>query len=155
MHSQGNGPVLIEEIIKFAVEKEQEAYEFYIDWAKKLEHREIREVFGEFAEEEIKHKNKLLNLNLNESFQAKDREIEDLKIADYLVDVNPSEDINYQDALIIAMKREKESFHLYSDLAKITTDEKTKNLFLMLAQEEAAHKLKIETLYDQYVLIEG
>lgn len=155
MNSQENKLTTIEEIIQCAIEKEQEAYEFYREWAEKLDHREIREVFCEFAEDELKHKNKLLNLNLEENFKVTDKEIEDLKIADYLVDVNPSEEINYQDALIISMKREKESFHLYSDLARITTDENTKNLFLILAQEEAKHKLKIEILYDKYILIEG
>lgn len=152
--SEQNDLYSIDDIIAFALEKEQEAHDFYVYWAEKINHKEITEVFLEFAQQELKHKEKIKKISLGESFKAPHQKVPDLKIADYLVEVKPTEDTNYQDALIIAMKREKESYNLYQDLSKLSVSENTRNLFLTLAQEEANHKLKIETLYDQYILKE-
>ena len=77
-------------------------------------------------------------------------------IADYLVEVGTSrDDLNYPDALIVAMKEEKAAFRLYSDLAARTDDASARDVFLMLAQEEAKHKLRFEIEYDEYVLREN
>jgi rubrerythrin len=56
--------------------------------------------------------------------------------------------MDYQSALILAMKQEKAAFRLYTDLAASTDDEKVRDLFLGLAQEEAKHKLRFEVEYD-------
>jgi rubrerythrin len=80
----------------------------------------------------------------------------DMKIGDYLVEVNKSrEDLTYQESLIIAMKEEKAAFRLYLDLANRTEDARLKKTFLMLAQEEAKHKLRFEIEYDDYILKEN
>ena len=79
----------------------------------------------------------------------------DLKIADYLVDVEPESDLDYQQSLVLAMKKEKKAFLMYTDLADTTDDEGLKNTFLALAQEEAKHKLRFEVEYDQYVMQEN
>jgi rubrerythrin len=76
----------------------------------------------------------------------------DLKIADYVMDVEPSSDLDYQDALIVAMKEEKAAFRLYSDLAAATDDEGLRATLLALAQEEAKHKLRFEIEYDDHIL---
>jgi rubrerythrin len=57
--------------------------------------------------------------------------------------------------LILAMKKEKIAFRLYNDLASASTDEPSKKLFLMLAQEEAKHKLRFEVEYDSNILKEN
>ena len=79
----------------------------------------------------------------------------DLKIGDYLTDVEPGPNLNYQEALIVAMKKEKASFKLYIDLAAITDNENLRSVFSLLAQEEAKHKLRFEIEYDDYVLSEN
>ena len=82
--------------------------------------------------------------------------VQDLQIGDYLVEVNTNrDDLSYQEALIIAMKEEKAAFKLYSDLAARTDDASAKEVFLMLAQEEARHKLRFEIEYDDYILTEN
>jgi rubrerythrin len=63
--------------------------------------------------------------------------------------------MNYQDALVLAMKKEKAAFRLYLDLANEVQSEDQKDLFLALAQEEAKHKLRFEIEYDEVVLKEG
>ncbi len=46
------------------------------------------------------------------------------------------------------MKKEDTSVKLYTDLAKMVQDEELKDTFLLLAQEEAEHKLRFELEYD-------
>jgi rubrerythrin len=49
------------------------------------------------------------------------------------------------------MKREEKALRLYNDfLEKADTDE-SKKLFKVLCQEEAKHKLALETIYDDYM----
>ena len=72
----------------------------------------------------------------------------DLRIADYLVDVPASPGLDYRSALVLAMKKEKAAFKLYSDLAAGADDENVRATFLALAQEEARHKLRFELEYD-------
>ena len=85
-----------------------------------------------------------------------DEKVQDLKIGDYLVEVDSSrDDLSYQDALIIAMKEEKAAFKLYSDIAARVEDPAAKEVFLMLAQEEAKHKLRFEIEYDEMILNEN
>jgi rubrerythrin len=61
----------------------------------------------------------------------------------------------YADALILAMKKEKAAFRLYSFLSEETTDPVMKGLFLTLAMEESRHKLRFELEYDEYILKEN
>ena len=79
----------------------------------------------------------------------------DLKIADYVTDVAPSPDLDYQQALILAMKEEKVAFRVYTDLAGTTDDESLRTTLLGLAQEEARHKLRFEIEYDEEFLSEN
>jgi rubrerythrin len=69
-------------------------------------------------------------------------------MAEYAVDVAPGPDMNYQGALVLAMKKEKAAFRLYTDLAASADDDKMKATFLALAQEKARHKLRFEIEYD-------
>jgi rubrerythrin len=79
----------------------------------------------------------------------------DLKIADYLPKAEISENADYQEALVFAMQAEKAEFKLYKDLAAKIDDPEMKKNMLMLAQEEAKHKLQLEIEYDDFILQEG
>ena len=73
----------------------------------------------------------------------------------YVVDVKPAADLTYPDALILAMKKEKDAFRLYLLLSEETNDPAMKTLFLSLAQEESRHKLRFELEYDDFILKEN
>ena len=80
-----------------------------------------------------------------------------MNIAVYLVENDAQASapaLDYQQALIVAMKKEKAAFKLYSALAEQTTDAAFRELFLALAQEEAKHKLRFEVEYDEEFLSE-
>jgi len=141
-----------DEVLNFAIEREEEAAAFYRTLARTTKRAGMRELFDEFAFEEDRHKAKLLTVKQGQRLASSDRRILDLKIADYTVvdDIGP--DIEYADALVMAMKKEKAAFKLYNDLAAQIDDEDLRQLFLGLAHEEAKHKLRFELEYDDFVL---
>jgi rubrerythrin len=57
--------------------------------------------------------------------------------------------------LRLAMKKEEKALKLYNELAKKTEKEDLITLFKVLSQEEAKHKLALETLYDDYMATQG
>ncbi len=143
-------------IIQFAIEKEQEAVDFYKELQALVKFQNQKEMLLELQHMEEGHITVLENM-LKEDYnnmQLKD-EIQDLKISDYLIEIDPSDNMNYQDILITAMKREEKSTKLYKDLALKVDDEQIKKVFMRLSQEEAGHKLRFEKLYDEMVLKEN
>ena len=71
-----------------------------------------------------------------------------LGIGEHLVDLKPTPDMDYKQALIVAMKEEKAAFAMYLGLADAADSRAIQELFLKLAQEEARHKLRFELEYD-------
>lgn len=145
----------VDELLDFAVGREEESAQFYREWAGKITAPAMREVFEQFAKEEEGHKAKLLAVKKSGKPVSSEAKITDLKIADYLVEVEPTGTLDYQKALILAMKREKAAFRLYNDLATATDDSNVRQLMLNLAQEEAKHKLRFEIEYDDHYLEMG
>jgi len=145
----------ITEIIEFAIGEEQAAIDFYLQLAGKSKNSQIKKVFQEYAEEEMRHKAKLMGVKEQGIATLQAEKVRDLKIADYLVDVRASADMPYQDSLVLAMKKEKAAFRLYTILADRAEDPEIKNLFYMLAQEESKHKLRFELEYDDFILKEN
>ncbi len=139
----------VNEILDFAIKAEEEAAEFYADLAGKMSSASLSDIFKGFAREEQGHKAKLLKIKESGSLEPSKKEVIDLKIGDYLVDVEPDADLTFQNALILAMKKEKAAFKLYSNMANATQDPAVKDILLMLAQEEAKHKLRFELEYDE------
>lgn len=145
----------VDEILDFAVGQEEQAAQFYTDLAARMERPWMTKIFEGFAREEMGHKRLLLEVKAGKRLLSAERKVLDLKIGDYLVDTEASPDMDYQDALIVAMKKEKKAFKMYTDLAEATDDENLQTTFLSLAQEEAKHKLRFEIEYDDYVMAEN
>jgi rubrerythrin len=145
----------VDEILDFAMEAEQKAVDFYSDLAERIKNEEMKPVFLEFAQEEVKHKAKLKKIKEERIFDIPSEKIADLKISDYVDHVVIKPDMSYQEALIVAMNREKASFNLYTRLSGKTDNAQLKEMFLSLAQEESKHKLRFEMEYDEFVLREN
>ena len=145
----------VEAAIEFAIGKEQEAYDFYTDWSKKLEHEAIQQVFREFAVEELRHRDLLTDVRDGKSELKIGQNAQDLKITDYFTEVKPSENLTYQDALQLAIQREKGSIELYGHIAGSSDAPELVQLFGALAQEETKHKMRLEMIYDDTFLKEG
>ena len=145
----------INDILDFAMNEEQQAVEFYTTLAGQAQTDDMRRIFEEFANEEIAHKARLSKIKEEGTYNTPVEKIADLKIADYMVNVKVTPDMSYQDALVVAMKKEKAAFKLYTALADRAPDDNMRNVFLSLAQEESKHKLRFELEYDEYVLREN
>lgn len=146
----------LDDILDFAIKEEQMAADFYTALAAKMPRQQMKNTFEQFALEEIGHRTKLEAIKTGQKLQFSANKVADLKIGDYLTDVDTTRtDISYQEALIIAMKKEKAAFKLYTDLSEVATDGPSRELFLMLAQEEAKHKLRFEVEYDSNILTEN
>ena len=145
----------VDRILDFAIVQEEKAARFYTELAEKMPHKHMKEALLAFAEEEMGHKAKLLRIKSGKQLQACEQRVLDLKIGDYLEAADPSGDIDYQQALILAMKAEEAAFRMYSDLASVTDNPDLKATLLGLAQEEAKHKLRFEIEYDDYILQEN
>jgi len=146
----------VNDILDFAIKGEEEAYNFYNDLASKMTREAMIAIFKEFAMEEFSHRQKLLEVKSGNLLLSDESKIVDLKIADYIdSNVKISKDMDYQDALIFAMSKEKKAFKMYMDLASKTDNPEVKKLLLGIAQEEAKHKLRFELEYDQMVLTDN
>ena len=144
----------VDKILDFAIRNEEAAARFYTNLANKAGHEHMKEVFLGFAEEEKGHKAKLLAIREGKGMLPAERRVLDLGIGDYLEEPDPLAEVDYQQALILAMKAEKAAFKLYHDLASATDDAALKATLLGLAQEEAKHKLRFEIEYDDEFLRE-
>ena len=145
----------VDAVLDFAIKNEQDASDFYTELASKMEKPYMKQAFEGFAAEERGHKAKLESVKKGKIAKLAKTKVLDLKIGDYLVEQKPSASMDYQSALILAMKQEKAAFRLYTDLAASKDDEKVRDLFLGLAQEEAKHKLRFEVEYDDDFLREN
>ena len=145
----------IDEILDFAMKSEQEAVDFYTSLAEKMKSREIKDIFLEFAREEVAHKARLQKIKEEKVFDMEVEKVRDLKISDYVVSIKPSDDMEYADALVLAMKKEKAAFKLYTALSERTDVPELKKVFQALAVEESKHKLRFELEYDEYVMREN
>ncbi len=145
----------VDEILDFAIGQEEQAAQFYTDLSSRMDRPWMSEIFKEFAQEEMGHKKKLVEIKAGKRLVPAQAKVIDLKIGEYLVDVEPTADMDYQQALMLAMKKEKKAFKMYTDLAASTDDASLSAIFLALAQEEAKHKLRFEIEYDDFVMTEN
>ena len=145
----------VDEILDYAIEQEQQAADFYEDIAQRVEAGGMKKMLLDFAEEEKRHKIILQDVKAGEHELTPEQEVLDLKISDYLVEVEASDNISYQDALIVAMKRERAAYNLYTDMAAKVPESHLKDVLAGLAIEEAKHKLFFEAEYDERVLTDN
>ena len=142
----------VNEILQFAIEKEIGTHNLYMMCKQVAKYSGAKELFAELAEEEEKHRKLLEHVSVAKMFQEKLDPIPDLRISDYLIDVQCQPDSSYADILRLVMKNEEHSVKLYNDLRDSCKDEELKKVFAVLAQEETKHKLKFEKIYDEEIL---
>ncbi len=146
-----------EEIINYAIEKEEEAVAFYEEASKLEPYAWAKETFEGFAKEEHKHKTLLEGFLKGEKLVTdyKFEWVTDIKRSDYLVDMTYEKGMSYPDVLRLAMKREEKALAFYNELQKRPGGEELMLVFKMLSQEEAKHKLALEKLYDDFMAEQG
>jgi len=145
----------LEAIVDFAIEKEIEAAEFYSGLSKEESLSGSGQMFKEFSAEERKHQRMLEEFKTKGITEAisdyQFKWITDIKRSDYVVDLEYEKGMPYNEILMLAMKREEKALKLYNAFLEQADTEEGKKIFKILCQEEAKHKLALETMYDDYM----
>lgn len=144
----------VKEIVKQATQQEEMAYKFYTDALKYVKDAAAKVWLKELAGEELKHKEILQKLDVSKVKQFKPAKIHDLHITEYLVDKDVHEIKDFQDVLIVAMKKEQKAYNFYVGMAKSADSPDMQKICKVLAQEELKHKHKLELYYDDVVFKE-
>lgn len=143
----------VDEILNFAIDREKEAVEFYASLAKEATRTSLKETFERFASEEEKHVSLLTDISGNkdkiDAYEFKT--VTDLKISDYMVEIEYKEGMPMPEILKLSMKREEKAVKLYGEMADQTDHADAKKVFKILVQEESQHKLALESMYDDYL----
>jgi rubrerythrin len=147
----------VEDIVRFAVEKEREAVAFYEDASRQEKYSGAKKLFEDFAAEERKHEALLGGLLTGDGKLSEYQFawIPDIKRSNYIEDMPYEKGMSYPDILRLAMKREEKALQLYRDLSEKTDDPELLKALKVLRQEEAKHKLALETLYDDHMAAMG
>ncbi len=145
----------LDEIFDFAIEKEKEAWEFYTEWADKADKKAMKEAFEEFALEEKKHVKLFEDLKAGHSVDVPEKKEIDFKVTNYFIEVTPYENMSYEDALRLAIQREKAAIELYTEFASHSPSPEITSVLELLINEETKHKVILETLYEEHYLPEN
>jgi hypothetical protein len=104
----------------------------------------------EFELMEVGHVHLLEGVKKRHSIEKLSQSIPDnLQLADYLHDVEPDENMSYQQILVAAMKKEERAAFLYSALRDQAQDDEIRQIFDRLVTEEENHRHHFESLYDK------
>lgn len=145
----------VTQALDFAISEEQGATEFYTRLAREARSTDMRKVFEQFAEEEYAHRRKLEEIKAGSELASAQKRVSELSVLDYRVLRESTPANTYQDALLLAMQKEKAAYRMYNDLAAATGVPALRELFLGMAAEEANHKLRFELEYDAYIAPEN
>jgi rubrerythrin len=144
-----------EDVIKFAIEREEDAYEAYGEMIEMAETPGLKEMLTDLQSEEEKHKRLLQDISPSKFEDVETHKVIDLKISDFLSEEPPSSDMTFQDLLILAAKKEQQAVDLYSEMKAAAGTGEMSKLFDFLIEQEKTHKLKLEKEYEKYVLGES
>jgi len=143
----------LDEVLRFAIRREADDAAFY-RLASDRSKPGTKEAFLELAREEEAHRRKLEALDLKKLDEIEIKEASGLGIGESIEEVQFDSEMTYGDLLRMAIKNEEKARQLYSATAQMVDDPSLKKLLLLLAQEEAAHKEKLEKRYDEDILTE-
>ena len=136
-----------QEVLDFAVKNEIEAYEFYKAAAEKVTNQGAKTSFEKMAKEEQKHRELLEQYTGGASRELHFEGAPDYKVSEQINKVELNTDMNYTEALAVAMKNEQDAMEMYNKLASLSKDGEQKDLFSSLATMEQEHKNMLESLY--------
>lgn len=142
------------DIVKFAIKREEEAAKGYADLRKMAKDQAAKKLLQDLEDDEKNHRRILQGLTKVKVEATASKDVTDLKISDYLVAEPLEAEMNFQDLLVFAAKKEKKAAELYSDLARKATAKDQKTLFEFLVKQEKSHKLRLELEYEKHVLWE-
>ena len=140
-----------DEILDFAISREQEAIKFYQDLQNQAKFQDQQAMLKELETMEQNHIKIIEKMRQTGVKEEDIHKTPNLKISEYLIAEPEILDLSYQNILIKGMKREETSFLLYSEMSVKLPDPEISTLFRRLAADEAQHKKFFESLYDDWM----
>jgi rubrerythrin len=147
--------VTLEEVITFAVSREEVAYQLYKDAAGKSSSIAARKMFEEMAAEEAAHKDVFSKIDVALLHEESARREPNLSLGQYMTEVELRPDLSYPEILRYAIKAEEAAWKLYEAAAEMTDDARLKRTLQVFAEVEKGHMKRIEAIYDEHVLTEN
>ncbi len=149
--------------LTIAINKESDSYAFYKNAEKTVLFKPLKVLFNDLAKEEVKHKSLLITelkkleggAKKIESLTNGPEKSKDYGLSKYLAPQNVKPSMGYQDALIVAMKREESACELFGYLRTIITNKNLKNIFDSLYKWEVEHLRMLEEKYDEEILTDN
>jgi rubrerythrin len=139
----------LSEVLDTAIQREEEAYLFYMGILNEIEDKSAQETIEWVANEEKKHKDFLVNYREGRygTDSLRMSEVIHYRIAEHREEPEIAKDMRREDVFLVASHREAKSHQFYSELAGMHPEGDTKDMLLKIANEELKHKEKMEYLY--------
>jgi rubrerythrin len=147
--------VTLDDVIKFAVEREDTAYKLYKRAAELSTSISSKKMFEELAAEEATHKDVFSKIDEDKAESHKLCTLPESSIAKYLADIPFRADLTYSEILTFALKTEENAYQLYKAAAGMTDDPKLQKVLMNFADVELGHRRRLEAIYEERVLTEG
>ncbi|MBI5485206.1 MAG: ferritin family protein [Deltaproteobacteria bacterium] len=147
--------VTLDDVIKFAVDREETAYKLYKRAAELSTSIASRKMFEELAQEEATHKEVFSRIDIEKAEQHKLCTLPESSIAKYLADITFRPDLTFNQILAFALKTEENAYQLYKAAAGMTDDEQLQKVLMNFADVELGHRRRLEAIYEERVLTEG
>ncbi len=133
------GKELYEVILEAELASEKE----YLELAEKVTDEKAKEIFKKMAKEERNHHDKVAKQFLDIIYQMEDRMMpEQMDLPDFKEAPDADKiksDIEFSEALKLALEGEKLAYSIYKQAAEKTEDKQTKKTLELMAQEEQNH----------------
>jgi len=141
------GSDTLQSVIDLAIQREEEAYNFYMNLSNIVEDKAAKETLKYLADEEAGHKAFLVKCKDQMSCDIvlrPDMPV-DYRVAEHLKQPDVKKNMNSEEVFLIAANREINAHNFYKGLADLYPKGPVKELLLRMANEEMRHKEKMDT----------
>jgi rubrerythrin len=141
----------IEEILEFAISKEQASVQFYKDLASQMKDTATRSLFETLVRNEQNHIESLqLELNkLGYTVKQEEKAASSVYLWEERLEMDEQAgQMSFIDALVLGIQKERAAFRLYAQILGVTKNEQFAKVLMELAEEEMRHVLQLEREYD-------
>lgn len=141
----------IEEILEFAISKEQASVQFYKDLASQMNDAATRSLFETLIRNEQNHIDSLqLELNkLGHTVKLEENAAPSVYLWEERLEMDDrARQMGFIDALVLGIQKERAAFRLYAQILGVTKNEQFAKVFMELAEEEMRHVIQLEREYD-------
>jgi hypothetical protein len=145
-----------DEVLGFAMEQNTRSYDLYCLLSEKAKRPSTRRAFADLAGGKYAQRAKLETAQREGALRLAPENVPSLKVTDYVTaDVVARDDMDAREALIYAIRLERDVLRLYTDLADNPGDHELQDLFLALAQDQARYLLDLEMEYEDHIFAQN